>query len=190
MTIYHFKNRICVDLCNTVAHVSKSIERVFGPVLNPLLYFHPKTPKIFWENENRIARRIFEGAEPIEGAAEALNQLAKKYEIVYLTARPEWAKELSADWLDKYDFPKAEIVCTQDKYSWIKENGAVLMFEDHPQHIKKIQTLIPVLVHAQPWNREFETRFNNWGDIIVRSKHFDRERAIKGVKKQVQSESY
>jgi uncharacterized HAD superfamily protein len=187
---YHSKNRICVDLCNTVAHVSKLIERVFGPIPNPLLYSHPRTPKIFWEKENKIARKIFESAEPIEGAAETLNQLAQKYEIVYLTARPEWAKELSVNWLSKHGFPKAEIVCTQDKYSWIKENGALMMFEDDPKHIKEIQTLIQVLVHAQPWNQGFETRFNNWRDIIDRPKHFNRKRAIKGVEESVRSKSY
>lgn len=176
---YH--SRVCVDLCNTIAHVTKAIEGIFGPVPDPLLCFHPRTPKIFWMRENRIARRIFETAEPMEGAAEVINQLAQDYEIIYLTARPEWAKELSANWLKKHGFPDAKIICVQDKYSWIKENGAVLMFEDDPRHIKKIQTLIPVLVPAQPWNQGLETRFNNWRDVIAKPKYLNRERAASRV---------
>lgn len=183
MKISH--SRILIDICNTIADVSKAIEGVFGPVPEPLLFSHPKTPRIFWERENRIARKIFETAEPFEGAAEVLNQLSKHYEILYLTARPQWAKKLTYNWLERHGFPAGEIVFTRDKYSWIKENGGLVMFEDDPRHIKIIQTLIPVLVHARPWNKGFESRFE-WGEELIIDRHcFYRKNTAGGIRKQV-----
>ena len=176
----HSNRVICVDICNTIADITTVIEGIFGPIPNPLAYFHPKTPAFFWRHRNIIAEKIFKTAPPIEGAPGAINQLACNYKIIYLTARPEWAKDITANWLKKHNFPAGDIICTQDKYSWVRKNPVILMFEDDPRHIKKIQTLVPVFVLAQPWNKGLGIRFESWRDIFDKpqNRQFNLHRAI------------
>jgi hypothetical protein len=43
-----------------------------------------------------------------EGAALA-RDLAQRHEVVWLTGRPEWLRETTADWLDRHDLPGTEL---------------------------------------------------------------------------------
>lgn len=49
-------------------------------------------------------------ADPLlpEGA-QLVADLAQRYEIVWLTGRPEWLRELTADWLERHEVPGTEL---------------------------------------------------------------------------------
>ena len=46
---------------------------------------------------------------PIEGALEGLKELAKRYDIIYLTARDDIYLNVTKDWLEMYGFPRAPV---------------------------------------------------------------------------------
>lgn len=159
---------IVIDLCDTLAQVTKAVEGIYGPIPDPLNCFHPAVshPE-FWANSgNRIAREIFKFAEPMPGAVKGVSYLAQKGQIVYLTARPEWAKGTSEKWLRQNGFPNAPVVCTPDKYTWVLKHSAMAVFEDLPTHIKKLQSIIPVYVPSQPWNRRLGIQFD-WKEGLL-----------------------
>ena len=152
---------IAVDLCNTLAKVNEAIEDIFGPVPNPSILYHPATPPSFWANpKNRIAREIFLFAEPFPGSAKALNRVVSQgWEIVYLTSRPEWTKDISIKWLNLNKFPKGPVITTPFKTNWALKNSPALVVEDDPKHINPLQHIVPVFVPAHPWNEGFAPRF-------------------------------
>ncbi len=140
---------LAVDICNTLADVNSQIAKALGPNPNPSVYFHPGVyPGFFEENP-----WVYKKAPPISGAAEVLQHLNQYWDIVYLTARPEWAKAITADWLKKWGFPTCEIVCTKNKGAEAKSLSVAMAIEDAPHEIKALEKAkIPVLVHAQPYN--------------------------------------
>ena len=153
---------IVIDLCDTLAQVTKAIEGIYGPMPDPLKLFHPAVshPEFWADSGNWIAHEIFKFAEPMPGAVEKVNWLAQKGQIVYLTSRPEWSKSISEKYLKQTGFPNAPVVCTPDKYSWVLKQGASVAFEDLPYHIKKLQLLVPVFVPSQTWNKGLGIQFN------------------------------
>ncbi len=159
---------VVIDLCDTVAQVTNAIEGIYGPMPDPLTPSHPAVwhPDYWADPNNRIAREIFKFAEPIPGSVEGVNYLARKGPIVYLTARPEWSKHISENYLRQNGFPEAPVVCTPDKYSWVLKHGAVVAIEDMPKHIEKLQLLIPVFVPTQTWNKGLGIQFNWKGGIV------------------------
>jgi hypothetical protein len=48
-------------------------------------------------------------SSPIPGARETLNEIAKEYYILYLTARPRFLIEKTRAWLDHYSFPAGPV---------------------------------------------------------------------------------
>lgn len=60
-------------------------------------------------------------SQPLPGAAEAIQTLAKDYHIVYWSARPHYMVERTRNWLAKNDFPPGPIVFTEDNWGCFKQ---------------------------------------------------------------------
>ncbi len=158
-------NRIlAVDLCNTVAAVNAAIAAALGLGaswewraydLRPAGVSDPDT----WF---RAHPEVFAEAVPVEGAVQALDMAVRGgWEIVYLTARPEWARKLSETWLKRHGFPAGELVMTQDKARACVCLGVRAAIEDAPEQIRSVSRVAPVIAVAQPYNGSQTT----WGEI-------------------------
>lgn len=49
-------------------------------------------------------------SEPIAGSPETLHELARDYEIMYLTARPRFTLEKTRRWLEEHGYPRAPVI--------------------------------------------------------------------------------
>lgn len=138
---------ICIDIDNTIADLNASMLGIL-PSLDPTKYPTPGiTPNTFEDNP-----WIFTEAPPILGAIKAVRFLSLSWEITYLTARPEWAREITIDWLNRHGFPEGHVVLSQDKGADAKRLGASLAIDDAPQEVEKLSRVVPVLIYAQPYN--------------------------------------
>lgn len=57
--------------------------------------------------------RPLESLQPFPGAVAALNRLAERYRILYLTARRDFVLQKSRDWLDLHAFPPGPVLCRE-----------------------------------------------------------------------------
>jgi hypothetical protein len=60
----------------------------------------------------------------VEGSVNCLNELVQRYEIVYISARPEFARLHTEDWLEKMGYPKGGLYLAESqegRLSLIKE---------------------------------------------------------------------
>ncbi len=57
-----------------------------------------------------IVKERVEVSPPIPGARETLNELAREYNILYLTGRPRFLIEKTRGWLDHYGFPPGPVI--------------------------------------------------------------------------------
>ena len=152
--------KIAVDLCNTVCDVNAVLSEL-GFKKNPDAYSYPGIyPEFFKKNI-----WIFQKAAPMEYAAECLWKLAEAYEIVYLSARPAEAYEVSRNYLESYDFPKGEIVFTDKKPAYFLRHEMEFAIDDAPTEIKGyVEAGISVLVPAWAYNKSYKCRFD-WKNL-------------------------
>ncbi|MEW6048303.1 MAG: hypothetical protein AB1609_17815 [Bacillota bacterium] len=146
---------VAVDLCNTVAAVNAAIAACLGLGAGWVWETYSLEPAGIRDAEAwfRGHPEVFAEAEPVPGAVEALDGLAATgWEIVYVTARPEWARWLSADWLRRHGFPRGRLVMTGDKARACLALGVSAAVEDAPEHIRAVSRVVPVYVPRQPYN--------------------------------------
>lgn len=154
------KPLLAVDICNTLCDVNSILQKQLGP--NPASFSipHPQITLEFFRNN----LWIFKVAEPLPGAVEGLRYIAKHCNIVYLSARPEWSRQITLDWLKKWGFPDSRLILTQDKLAKAVALGVCAAIDDAPHEIKSLHRYCPVYVPAQPYNRNYENRFE-WADM-------------------------
>ena len=70
-------------------------------------------------------------------AAETLQRLSKHYNIIYLTDRPVYLRQVSYKWLSDHGFPPGPVICTPD----LRTSREVLQFKQ--KIIGKVKKLYP-----------------------------------------------
>ena len=62
-------------------------------------------------------------SRPLAHAAETLNELARSYDIIYLTARPSSVAHRSRAWLNRHGFPKGELIGSPSIGDFLGQTG-------------------------------------------------------------------
>lgn len=143
------KPTIALDVDNTIADTNAALLG-FLPGIDIKKYPTPGITLEFFEHNPWI----FTDTLPIKGAVEGVQYLSQYFEIMYLTARPKWAKGITCTWLDRHGFPEGLVRCTDDKPDWINKLGVNLAIDDSPKEIIAISKQVPVFIFQQPYNIE------------------------------------
>lgn len=146
---------LAVDLCNTVAAVNAAIAAILGLGARWEWRTYDLRPAGVSDPDAwfRAHPGVFAEAEPMEGAVEALDTAVRcGWEVLYLTARPEWARGLSLEWLRRHGFPPGRLVMTADKARACLALRVSAAVEDSPNQIRSMSRVVSVYAPAQPYN--------------------------------------
>lgn len=152
---------IAVDICNTLADVNGQISRLAGGHkrdqygLEDIGY--PEPQRFFEDHPD-----VFSAASPIPDSLRAIRKLAEKFRIVYVSARPAWARGRTVEWFQMHQLPPGPLYLTKDKAKVMRKLRPLFAIEDSPEEIARISTVCPVLVIGQPYNGESGT----WSTIL------------------------
>lgn len=91
----------------------------------------------------------------------------------YITARPEYMRDVTVEWLTKNNFPNPTgVIFTKEKVSAAEEMGITLFVEDEIRNFWRLTNAgIGCLLMDQPYNRKFDAglrRIYSLNDIIDR----------------------
>ncbi|KIV58917.1 hypothetical protein AM501_24055 [Aneurinibacillus migulanus] len=87
---------------------------------------------------------VFEDAYPLPDAAQSLQSFVSAgHTIYYVTARGEWSRQVTQQWLLKHHFPIAPLIFTVEKDTVACAIKATVAFEDSPGEIDKLSGIIP-----------------------------------------------
>lgn len=117
------------------------------------------------------------GHRPIEGAAETLYALTEIGSLeCYLTSRPTAVYQATIDWLDKYLFPKAPVLCRptwidfskahQCKKEYIEKSGVDLVLEDDIWFAENLS--VQTIIIERPHNKQVVPK----GGHIIKVPHW------------------
>ncbi|MFW5846612.1 MAG: 5' nucleotidase, NT5C type [Nanoarchaeota archaeon] len=119
----------------------------------------------------------FDNIGMVEGAIENIQKLADKFEIFFITARPEYIMDKTKKFIKdnfgefgKVLFSSEAHGGDKEKQDLCLENNIGLLVEDHGEHsLKYTDKGIRVLLLDKPWNSGVEhaniTRVYNWKEI-------------------------
>ena len=144
--------------------ISFEIHKVFGV----------SRKKMHWAYDKLYSEFSISDAKPVAGAQAAVNELAKTFELIAITARPKKFWRETEDWLNRY-FDKEIIVHfgtgagkpvggeqhLDDKLTLCNKFNALYLVEDNPAEILScLKTNTTPLCHAWPWNKSIESNKN------------------------------
>lgn len=171
------KRLVAVDVCNTLARVNEAIAACLGLGSGWQWTTYDLRPAGIVDPESwfRLHPEVFAEALPLPGAQEALDAAASAgWEIAYVTARPDWAREITRSWLRRWGFPRGELVLAARKAPACAALGASLAVEDAPDQVRALRRVVPVCVIGHPYNGSGLT----WQDVaVVLRRREDFERA-------------
>jgi uncharacterized HAD superfamily protein len=108
---------------------------------------------------------VVAGIEPIAGAPEAINRIAKRNGIVFLTARPSYAEGPTRVWIAKHIgaqypvhvVPRVKGSDDRDHKGDKSQYGIGVLIDDHVDNIENaVRGGAVGILFNQPWNARFE----------------------------------
>jgi len=132
----------------------------------------------FWKEFDRfgMAGHGYRNLEILPGTLAALDIIvAAGHEIVFITNRPEYARQDTIDAIEEAGFPKANIIFAKgNKAPIIQELGVDVFIDDSPKTVEQITTGTRATVYCMdaPYNRKLDdslgwfTRVCDWSEFL------------------------
>lgn len=133
----------------------------------------------FWSKYYKLAMA---NTVPQPGAAQTISRLkGNNIEIYLITARIDKLREITINWLDRYNIQYDKLIMTAEKAKVCLENSIDMMIEDEPENCTSIAKHIPVLCMEYKYNEGLNgmnniTRVSNWAEVYNGVMHLAREK--------------
>ncbi len=121
-----------------------------------------------WARDAADGRSIFRFLEPYPGAVEALDELARRHEVVILTTKPDFAVHDTYEWIAEHGLPTREVHILDDKARVscdVYLDDAVHNLENLVRRRRRAR----VFRFVRPWNRHVPgtVAVRDWGEFLA-----------------------
>ncbi|MGE6629295.1 5' nucleotidase, NT5C type [Bacillus sp. NPDC077027] len=139
------------------------------------------TNEEFWGWMNEHEPLIYKHAKLAFGAKEMLDQLKKKHQLIYITARRAHLTDLTYEWFkeNQVHYDAIELVGGHHKLEAVRKHQIDVFFEDHHGNATMIAqgANIPVILFNSPYNQmpvdDRIIRVNHWTEAFEWLKHYE-----------------
>lgn len=121
----------------------------------------------FWYNLVRI-ETLYASYVPTQKEVEALNKLAERYSIVYITNRNTDVSYITTKWLKKYAIPYYDSVFFVEgtKKDLVRYLMCDYFVDDRIKNILELVTVTKPIIHKQPYNELLWEKYPTIDSII------------------------
>jgi uncharacterized HAD superfamily protein len=122
----------------------------------------------FW---TKYYKQAMANTVPLPAAVQTISLLKRNnIEIYLITARKEKLREITINWLNRYNIQYDKLIMTREKAQACVENRIDIMIEDEPGNCEAVAAHIPVLCMAYKYNEGLEgkgniMRVDNWAEV-------------------------
>lgn len=121
--------------------------------------------KLYEYNMIRI-ETLYETRPPTKQLIDKLNDFKERFEIGYITQRPEDIRRVTERYLRNYKFPSNEnLIMTDNKSDSIRMIECDYYVEDCGDVAETLDKLTKVFLYKQLWNGQFRNMFTTIGSI-------------------------
>lgn len=104
---------------------------------------------------------FYSSQQPTKECVNFLNSIKYKYDIYYITSRPNLVRTTTKQYLRKYNFPyKDNVIFTDDKANVSRLLQLTYCIDDMPHNVESLSKVTNVIMIAQPWNTELWEKYN------------------------------
>lgn len=108
-----------------------------------------------WDNIVRIPTFV-SALKALPSDIATLKELAKRYEIYYITSRPPEVALATENWLKREGFPSVgNLIMGQKKEDVVTKLGIKYFVEDLIINVERLKNLTTVIIMNQPWNEGY-----------------------------------
>ena len=129
------------------------------------LYDYVPPGRDLWEWLSVNSPNVFHNLAPIDGAIEGIKQLKEMdHTLVFITARPDWAKGSARYWLEANGIPYDEIHEIWDK----TQVKCDIYIDDAPHNLEALRSVGHTIRMVAPYNHPLPDVADayNWQDIV------------------------
>jgi hypothetical protein len=131
MNVFLDIDGICCDFSHLIAEATGTDKPMESYA------FDDFTPEQAAAAKAALPRAYTEG-RPYEGMADLSHRLAEHNEMRYLTARPEWARDKTCEWLREHGFYMGTVIFNRDKALILSCYPDAVIVEDYGKNIEEI----------------------------------------------------
>jgi len=97
---------------------------------------------------------------PTKDCINFLNNVKYRFDLYYITSRPESVKVTTEQYLERYRFPfRDNLIFTDDKVNEVRRLKISYCIDDMPCHIEALSKVSTIIIRAQPWNRDLWDKY-------------------------------
>lgn len=103
---------------------------------------------------------LYSNMIPTKNCKEFLNQVKDRFEIYYLTSRPESVRTTTEIYLNRHDFPfKDNLIITKDKVNFARKLRLSYAIDDSKIQVEELSKVTFTILIAQPWNKDIQLEY-------------------------------
>lgn len=103
---------------------------------------------------------LYSDRPPVSDCLLFLDRIKDRFEIYYITARPECVKTTTEQYLKRYKFPFQEnLIFTDDKANVARRLKLNYAIDDLPAHVEALHKVTKVFMIAKPWNVHIQDKY-------------------------------
>jgi uncharacterized protein len=127
-----------------------------------------------WEEREEVFQKygidIHWNSDPYPDVVDVLASLYSNHTISFITARPEFYREITLKWLDHYQINYHHISFVENKLGECQKLEVDILIDDAPHYAEEfVASAKPYILYDQPYNRhinhELVFRAASWLDI-------------------------
>jgi uncharacterized HAD superfamily protein len=103
---------------------------------------------------------LYSDRPPVNDCLFFLNNIKDKFEIYYITSRPECVKTTTEQYLKRYKLPfRDNLILTDDKVNVARRLKLTYAIDDLPAHVEALSKITKVFMMAKPWNIYIQNKY-------------------------------
>lgn len=103
---------------------------------------------------------FYSDRSPTKDCEDFINVVKDKFEIYYITARPDYVKTTTEQYLRRHNFPFLDnLIFTHDKVNMARKLQLSYMLEDNIKQIEGLSKVTNAILIAQPYNKEIWDKY-------------------------------
>jgi uncharacterized protein len=127
-----------------------------------------------WEERDEVFQKygidIHWNSDPYPDVVDVLAYLYRNHTLSFITARPEFCRDITLKWLDHYQINYHHISFVENKLDECQKLGVDILIDDAPHYAEEFAASSkPYILYDQPYNRhinhELVFRAASWLDI-------------------------
>lgn len=108
----------------------------------------------FWNTITEVDI-FYSNMSPTPDCVKFLDVVKEKFELYYITSRPDYVKTTTQQYLRRYGFPYQDnLIFTKDKVNMARKLQLSYIILDNVENVKSLSNVTNTILRARPWNKE------------------------------------